>query len=42
MRTMVAIGNEFREIFKTLLKRNRENRIVVFQQGSLTVYCFDR
>lgn len=41
MRIIVATGNEFRVIFKTLLKRNSENRIVVFQQGSLTADCFD-
>ena len=42
MRITVATGNEFCEVFKALCKRNRKNRIVVFQQGSFTVYCFDR
>ena len=41
IKLIVATGNEFREIFKTLFKRNSENRTVVFQQGSLTVGCFD-
>ena len=42
MRITLTTGNELCEVFKALCKRNKENRIVVFQQGSFTVYCFDR
>ena len=41
VRISVASGKEFPELFKTFFKRNRVNRIVVFQQGSMLIVLID-